>query len=128
MWRYTDVSRSEFEERKDLVEKTMLDLGCEVTEITQPYEQRSVGAGFEEAFISKRRIYGFGGGFYRISEVLFAEKPFIVPEYADTEEAVIRNAMEDLDPFPYDLSDCDIVREVKYFLGIEPYQHNNQNN
>ena len=119
MWHYTDVSRSEFEERKDLVEKIMLDLGCEPIELALPYEQRSLGGESEEAFVSTRRIYRFEGGFYRISEVLFAEKPFIVPEYADTEKAVLRNTMEDLDPFPYDLSDGELEKEVRQFLGLD---------
>lgn len=69
----------------------------------------------------ERPIYKFQDGFYRIDEVLFPEKPFIVLEYANTIEEVKKNIMEDLEPFPYDLSDEDTVKEVRYSLGIEPY-------
>lgn len=122
MWSYKTVSREEFEERKAFAAKIMRELGCEAINIELPYEQKTTayGAGFEETHFSKQPIYKFKDGYYRIDEVLFPEKPFIVLEYAETEEEVKRNAMEDCDPFPYDLSDEEIIKEIRYSLGIEP--------
>ena len=128
MWHYKAVSREEFEERKDFVALVMRELGCEAAEIVLPYEQKTTtyGAGFEETWFSQRPLYKFRNGFYRIDEVLFPKKPFIVLEYAETEEEVKRNAMEDCDPFPYDLSDEEIIKEIRYSLGLEPYPNNNK--
>lgn len=126
MWIYESVSRLEFEKKKDLVERIMMELGCEKVEIELPYVPKttSFGIGYEKTWVSERMVYKFQSGYYRIDEVLFPEKPFIVLEYADTVDKVIKNIMEDCDPFPYDLSDADITKEVKYSLGIEPCLRN----
>ena len=44
-------------------------------------------------------------------------------EYGTYDE-LIHNIMEDLDPFPYDLTEAELLKEVKYSLGIEPYPEN----
>lgn len=41
MWFYKNVTREEFEKRKDLTEKIMLEAGAEIFDITLPYEQKS---------------------------------------------------------------------------------------
>ena len=53
------------------------------------------------------------------------EKPFLVLELTDTLEEAKSNEMEDADPFPYDLSDDEIVLEVKRSLGLEEYPNQN---
>lgn len=123
MWFYKNVSRAEFEKRKDFVEQIMRELGCEATELELQYENKitSYVNDYTEVWISKRPTYKFKNVFYRVSEVLFPEKPFIVLEYGETTDEVIRNIMEDCEPFPYDLSDDETVKEVKYSLGIEQY-------
>lgn len=125
MRHYKSISREDFEKRKDFVEQIMLRLGCEPVDIKLPYEQKttSYAANFKETWLSKRSVYKFKNGFYRVSEVLFAEKPFIVLEFADTEDEAIKNIMEDLEPFPCDISDEETINEIKYSLGIEPYPH-----
>lgn len=123
MWFYKNVSRADFKERKDYVEQVMRELGCEVVELELSYENKltSYVNEYTEVLISERPIYKFTNGFYRIDEVLFPEKPFIVLEYADTIEEVKKNIMEDLEPFPYDLPDEEMRKEIEYSLGIEPY-------
>ena len=69
--------------------------------------------------ISTRRVFEFEGEFYRVSEICF-NKPFIVLEVGNYEE-LVKNIMEDADPFPYDLPDNELLKEVKYSLEIEPY-------
>lgn len=120
MWPYKTISRDNFEKRKDFVDTILRKLGCNIVNIQLSYEQKSMmhSAEFTETFISKRPIYQYKTFYYRIDEVLFSEKPFIVLEFTNTIEDVYNNVMEDSDPFPYDLSDAEIVQEVKYSLNI----------
>lgn len=123
MWAYKLVSREYFEKRKDFVDTILRNIGCNIVNIRLPYEQKTTmhTADFTETFISKRPLYQYKTCYFRIDEVLFPEKPFIVLEFANTIEEVQNNIMEDADPFPYDLTDDEIVQEVKYSLKIEPY-------
>ena len=123
MWPFPDVSRATFEKQKDLVEKIMQELGCKVLEIELPYENKTTHhfRDFEEEWISTRPVYQYKNAYYRIGEMLFANKPGIVLEYADTIEEVLNNVMDEMDPFPYDLSEEELALEVKYSLGIEPH-------
>lgn len=122
MWFYKNVTREEFEKKKDFVEKVMLELGAEIFEIELPYEQKTVSYSGNniESFCSQRKIYTYKDEFYRVDEVLFAAKPFIVLEFGTLEE-LLNNIMEDADPFPYDLPDEEIINEVKYSMEIEAY-------
>lgn len=119
MWPYSFVTRAEFENRKDFVNITLRHLGCEVLPAS-PQRMTMYGKGFQETWIAVRPLYRLHGVYIHIGEVLH-EKPFLVLELADTLEEVEGNAMEDADPFPYDLSDDEIVLEVKRSLGLEEY-------
>lgn len=79
------------------------------------------GSNFEVTWFSQRPVYQYNGSYYRICEILFSLKPFIVLECACTLDEVMKNIMEDADRFPYDLSDADIIKELKYSSAIEPY-------
>ena len=52
--------------------------------------------------------------------IMLGGKVFSVLEVGNYEE-LVKNIMEDADPFPYDLTDNELLNEVKYSLGIEPY-------
>jgi len=43
----------------------------------------------------------------------FDGKPCIVIEWTDNEQYAVAGALEDVDPFPYDLTDEEIIHEVK---------------
>ena len=125
MWIYESVTRQEFESIKDVVETYIVMLGGNKVSIELPYEQRtrsSVGNDFVEN-ISTRPVFEYKGEYYRVDEVCFPGKPFIVIE-CGTYEELINNVMEDADPFPYDLTEDELLKEVKYSLGIEPYPKN----
>ena len=125
MWPYESVTRQEFESIKDVVETYILMLGGNKVSIELPYEQRtrsSVGNDFVEN-ISTRPVFEYKGEYYRVDEVCFPGKPFIVIE-CGTYEELINNVMEEADPFPYDLTEDELLKEVKYSLGIEPYPEN----
>ena len=125
MWPYESVTRQEFESIKDVVETYIVMLGGNKVSIELPYEQRTcsyVGNDFVEN-ISTRPVFEYKGECYRVDEVCFPGKPFIVIE-CGTYEELINNVMADADPFPYDLAEDDLLKEVKYSLGIEPYPEN----
>lgn len=121
MWKYDFVTREDFEKVKDKVEDFIIMLGGKVFPVKLPYIQMETSYSEDTVVehISARRVFEFKGNFYRVSEICF-KKPFIVLE-SGTYEELIKNIMEDEEPFPYDLPDNKLLNEVKYTLGIEPY-------
>lgn len=63
-----------------------------------------------------RKEFELRKDFFRVDEVLFPNKPFIVIEWTDRMEYALNNVMEDTEPFPYDLNDEEIIEEVKNIL------------
>ncbi|MBQ8408434.1 MAG: hypothetical protein IJY39_06165 [Clostridia bacterium] len=125
MWIYEGVTRQEFESIKDVVEKYIVMLGGNKVSIESPYEQRTrsyVGNDFAEN-ISTRSAFEYRGEYYRLDEVCFPGKPFVVIE-CGTYDELINNIMDDAYPFPYDLAEDELLKEVKYSLGIESYPEN----
>ena len=126
MWIYEGVTRQEFESIKDVVEKFIVMLGGNKVSIELPYEQRTrshIGKNDFVENISTRSAFEYRGEYNRVDEVGFPGKPCIVIE-CGTYDELINNIMDDLDPFPYDLSEDELLKEVKYSLGIEPYPEN----
>ncbi|MDL2323782.1 hypothetical protein LJC61_01345 [Ruminococcaceae bacterium OttesenSCG-928-A16] len=113
MWPYDKVTRIEFEERKDFVEAVFKQLGAKETNFGRPSHITSIIENNKEEFTSNRIVFEYQGCYYRVCEVLFAEKPFIVIEFANRLDDVKNNCMEDLDPFPYDLAEDCVVEEIK---------------
>ncbi len=122
MWIYECVTREEFESIKDKVEKFIVMLGGNEVSVDLPYEQRTRSYSGNDIVenISTRSAYEYMGQYYRVDEVCFSGKPFIVIE-CGTYDELINNGMEDADPFPYDLTEDELLKEVKYTLRIEPY-------
>ena len=73
----------------------------------------------KETFLSRRTVYRFEDSFYRVDELLFREKPFLVMECASREEEVQNNTMEDADPFPWDLGEEEILAELRELLEVD---------
>ena len=120
MWEYTCITRENFELVKDKIENFIVLLGGKKAQIELPYEQKTTSV-FENNtifYISTRPIFEYKKKYYRVCEVCFPVKPFIVIE-CGTYDELINNILEDMDPFPYDLTDDELLNEVKYSLGIE---------
>ena len=115
-WPYADVTRRQLEERKDLVERLLQKLGAVPTGLGLPHPVSSCGTGVAETVLSRRAVYRSQDGFYRVDEVLFPQKPFLVMEWAGREEDVRNNGMEDTDPFPWDLGEEEILAELQKLL------------
>lgn len=119
MWPYPDITRQQLEEKKDLVERLLVKLGAVPTGLGHPHPVSSYGAGVAETVFSDRTVYRYRGSFYRVDEVLFREKPFLVMECASREEDARNNMMEDADPFPWDLGEEELLAELRELLGKE---------
>ena len=85
MWWYEDVSRADFEAVKDMIEQIMLQLGASKYEIRLTYEVKTTSCSddFEEMHRSERSVFTYKGLFFRVDEVLFSKKHFIVIECWD---------------------------------------------
>lgn len=116
MWSYPDVTRQQLEEKKDFVERLLQKLGAVPTDLGRPHSVSSYGKGMAETVLSCRTVYRRGGSFYRVDEVLFPEKPFLVIECAGREEDVRQNGMEDADPFPWDMGEEELLEELRGLL------------
>ena len=114
MWWYENVTRVDFEAVKDTIEQIMFRLGASKYEIRLPYEVKTTSYldDFEETHRSERSVFTYKGLFFRVDEVFFSQKPFIVIECGDLDEQM-NNIMEDAEPFPYDLSYEDLCDEVQ---------------
>ena len=122
MWIYEDVTRQEFEIIKDKIEEFIIMLGGNEVIIELPYEQRSTSYSGNNVVenISSISAFEYNDQYYRVDEVCFPGKPFVIIE-GGTYEDLMHNTMEDIQPFPYDLTEDELLKEVKYSLGIEPY-------
>ena len=122
MWWYENVTRVDFEAVKDMIEQIMFRLGASKYEIHLTYEvkQQAVQMILKKCIVLSDQYLHIKDYFFRVDEVLFSKKPFIVIECGDLDE-LMNNIMDDAEPFPYDLSYEELCDEVKYSLGIEPY-------
>lgn len=125
MWNYACVTKKEFESVKDKIEKFIVLLGGMEVSVDLPYEQKTISLFGSNAMvnISTRPVFKYNELYYRVDEVCFPEKPFVVIE-CGTYDELMNNVMDDADPFPYDLTDDELLNEVKYSLEIEPYPEN----
>lgn len=123
MWEYTDITRDEFERIKDHIEEIMIARGAVVQDVDLPYSQKTATVHKDSNAVvweSHRKVYKYKDLYYRIDEVCFEKKPFIVAEVGTYDE-LMKNIMEDADPFPWDLSEEEMENEVSLFLGEKPY-------
>lgn len=113
MWTYKELTREEFEKTKDKVEQFIKEFGGKVVDIQLPYEQKntSYSGKFTVEHTSLRPIYELNKEYFRVDEICFRNKPFIVIEFGSYEE-LMSNTMEDAGAFPYDLSERDMRNEV----------------
>ena len=116
MWKYTDLTREEFEIRKDYVEEVLIYLGAVPIDVIIPHKVSCFGSEVSDSIISARTIYEYKKQYFRVCEVLFPRKPFIVLEWTDNLKQVINNEMEDILTFPFDCTNNEIIKEVEKIL------------
>ncbi len=128
MWPYKNITRDQFEVRKDFVEKLLKECGaieiCVKLRGNNVVSTLSMSNKTEVIWKQNRSIYKYDNRYYRISEYCPSSAPYIVIETAETLDQVMHNIMEDCEPFSPELPDERMLREVKFALGIEPYPRN----
>lgn len=117
MWTYTNISREDFEIKKNQIENIMIYCGALPIECHVTHEVSTFGRTVSDTIISDRTIYEYNGNFFRVDEVLFPAKPFIVIEWTDNIEYALNNVMEDTDPFPFDLTNEELIKEIEFILS-----------
>lgn len=118
MWKYECVTRQEFEQVKDKIEKFIIMFGGKELSVDLPYKQKTVSYSGDAVveIVFTRPVFEYNGEYYRVDEVCFSDKPFIVIERGTYDE-LMKNIMDEADPFPYDLTEEEMLNEVKYSLG-----------
>lgn len=123
MWNYTEITRDEFEKLKNHIEEIMVAHGAVAQDIDLPYSQQTTTIHKDSNAIvweGYRKAYKYKDLYYRIDEICFENKPYIVAEVGTYDE-LMNNIMEDAEPFPWDLSEEELEDEVSFFLGEKPY-------
>lgn len=116
LWKYgIHPSKRTVEERLSFVEDIFIELGAVRTDLNKDHRVR----------FNEREVFEYKGEYYQVDVIGFDEKPYIVIEWIDDMELADNGVLEDVEPFPYDLSDEEIVQEIRFALGIEPYSEIN---
>mgnify|MGYP003322654137 CR=1 FL=1 len=91
---------------KDKIEEFIVLIGGLKIIVDLPYEQKttSIFEGKVTVNISTRPVFKYNELYYRVDEVCFSDKPFVVIECGSYDE-LMNSVMEDATPFPYDLSE-----------------------
>lgn len=97
VWPYSVPSQDEFFNKKHNVYDILRELG---------------------AVQYDKDTYEYNDMYFRLDEILFKQKPFIVIKYAEDEEDLQQELFFDIDPFPYDLSIEELKIRVKSNLDM----------
>ena len=112
-WPYDKPTQEEFLEVVNKVKEYATSLGAELVGFN-PQKITTITPYGEYVDESGRDIYKYNDVFVIIDDLYF-DKPHIVFTYSDTIDGVY----EDGDSFPYDLTDDELLKEVKIALNIE---------
>lgn len=97
MWRYTQVTEEAVGKRIQVVEEFLASLGLMEVDMTK------------YASYCGRTVLKNESGYFRVDKVSYETKPFLVIEWAENISSVLDDTMEDVDPFPFDLPDDEIM-------------------
>lgn len=111
-WKYgMHPSRSTVKKRLSFVEDIFIELGAIRTNLNKDHRER----------FNEREVFEYKGEYYQADVIYFDEKPYIVIEWTDDKQLADKGLLEDVEPFPYDLSDEKTVQEIKFAFNIDPY-------
>lgn len=118
-WPYPHIKKEEFLARIVFAEKILQKYGAEYVEDFCEMGTWVLNDGSCAREKLEKRIWKIDNQYIRVDRVYFSEKPFLVLEFSQRKEG----PYEDADPFPYDLTDVELEREIRYSLGIEFPKH-----
>lgn len=114
MWPYKNHSEEEYYRVIEYVQSYAESLGAEyVCSKLQKFTTYWNDKDIQET--TELKIFKYNGEFFWVENHFLPERPFIVLSFGDSIDSIF----EDADPFPYDLSEDELKKEVRYSLGIE---------
>lgn len=114
-WPYSSHDRQVFMSKFNLAENYMQKYGAKYIGKVTEFSSWIVKDGSYATERKEKNIWKYKEKYIKVDAVYFPIKPFIVLEFSDRQEG----PYEDADPFPYDISDEDLEREIKNSLCIE---------
>lgn len=115
-WVYPDVFRYQFEQKMEYVESLLVRLGAIPLNYYVTQKVPLNGKVVYRTSIPQRMVYRYKKVYLQVNEILFPDKPFIMIRWTDRLERINRNMMESFDPFPYDWSREEMLKEVMSLL------------
>ena len=117
MWLYTNHSEEEYNKAMGFVQEYAQSLGAKY--ICSKLQKFTTISGDQEPVQEtlEMKIFKFGNEYFWLEQHFQPDLPFIVFSYGDSVDTIF----EDVEPFPYNLSEDELKAEVRYFLGIEMY-------
>lgn len=115
-WVYPDVFRYQFEQKMEYVESLLVRLGAIPLNYYVTQKVPLNGKVVYRTSIPQRMVYRYKKVYLQVNEILFPDKPFITIRWADRLGQINRNMMESFDPFPYDWSREEMLKEVMSLL------------
>lgn len=112
-WPYSCINKVEFLARIASVEMILKKYGAECIEDCC---EKCISILNDGSYVYEKiskNIWKKGNEYIRVDRLYFLEKPFLVLEFSECKEG----PYEDADPFPYDLPDVELEREIRYFLN-----------
>ena len=116
VWKYENHSEQDYIKALKRVEGIAQKLGAVYVKTKKEKYTTYIGEEIVNEVLDEN-IYMYKDQYFRVERFHTDSCPFIVLSFGDTEDTTF----EDADPFPYNLPDEELVNEVKYSLGIEPY-------
>ena len=114
MWPYKNHSEKEYYRVIEYVQSYAETLGAEyVCSKLQKFSTYWRDKAIQETI--ELKVFKYKGEFFWVENHFLPERPFIVFSFGDSVDSIF----EDADPFPYDLSEDELKKEVRYSLGIE---------
>lgn len=116
MWFYEEHNEDDYIDAIERVEEIAVELGAQYA--LARHERFTTCLGdktiIEDIDIN---VYTYNGEYFEVESHYLSECPYIVLSFGNSPESILDDAV----PFPYNLSDEELIQEVKYSLGIEPY-------
>lgn len=116
MWIYDNHSEEKHKRAKHRVEEIAVELGAEFVCTKKQKFVTYVGSNVVEEELDIN-IYKYENDYFDVEAHYQLDRPFIVLSFGKNTEIL----GDDADPFPYNLPDEELIMEVKYSLGIDPY-------
>ena len=114
MWPYKNHSEKEYYRVIEYVQSYAETLGAEygcskLQKFSTYWRDKAIQETIE------LKVFKYKGEFFWVEKHFLPARPFIVFSFGNSVDSIF----EDADPFPYDLSEDELKKEVRYSLGIE---------